>query len=106
MRSTGIPRDAATRHLAVDFQLRTPLRKVHNIRRLVDADHAIGGASGELEAEVLGGEFDVGDAGSRVDEVSPFHPGGGGGFRGGASVFLARRHFLPNSRRSVEGTCS
>ena len=102
MRSTRIPGDATTGHLAVDFQLRTPLREVHDIWRLVDADHAIGGAGGQLEAEVFGGELDVGDAGPGVDERSPLHPRGGGGFGGGAAVFFAGRNFFPNGSRAVE----
>ena len=80
MGSTGIPGDAAAGHFAIDFELRTPLRQIHNVWRLVDAHHAVGRTSSELEAQMLRGEFNVGDAGARVDERSALDPRGGGGF--------------------------
>lgn len=95
------PGQAGKRKLAADLVLQRPLRQIHDVRRLVDADHAVRRASGQQKSLVLRRKLHVRHTRSCIDEIRALHPPLDRCHRRGR---LLGDRLFPDHRCAVKGT--
>lgn len=97
--SGSVPGQTAQRQFVANLVLHGPLREVHNVRGLIDANNAVGGGGGQQESQVLGCKLHIRDTGPRVYKGGAAHPAASGGIGGG---YLFANHLLPNGGGAIK----